>query len=117
MLELVICRHSPVMLRQYPLELGHRLRQRPVELPRFEEIALAGEEAGLDVVGKDQIVAGQAVLARGLEERSEPADAIYPGQGRNIGRSYVGRDVFPEDIGDERLDNIIPSRGVRPPAE
>src|SRR5262245_39132091 len=98
------CRPSPVMLRQYPLELGHRLLQRPVELPRFEETPLAGEEAGFDVIGKDQVVAGQRVLARGLEERSESADAIYPGQGRNIGRSYVRRDVLPEDIGDERLE-------------
>src|SRR5262245_57608712 len=102
--ELVARRSSPVMLRQYPLELDHRVLQRSVELPRFEEIALAREETGLDVVGKDQVVAGQAVLARGLEERSEPADAIYPGQSRNVGRSYVGRDVSPDDIGDERLE-------------
>src|SRR5262245_5891766 len=102
--ELVACDASPVMLRQYPLELDHRVLQRSVELPRFEKIPLAGEKAGLDVIGKDQVVAGQAVLARGLEERSESAYAIYPGQGGNIGRPYVGRHVLPQDIGDERLE-------------
>ena len=46
------------------------------------------------MVGKDQIVAGQAVLARGLEERSEPADAIYPGKAGILDAPMSGETCF-----------------------